>query len=339
MHQNLGSTKRYRPAIDLSIIIVNWNSIAYLGGCVASIFEHTRHISFEVIVVDNASPAGDADALEQQFPQVTVIKNAENLGFAGANNIGFMQSSGQYVLFLNPDTKLVGSAIEGMVQGITSLPNAGAVGCKLLNEDLSIQTSCIQTFPTILNQLLDSDWLRQRWPNSRLWGTRALFSTDGKPAFVEVISGACMMVRRDVFEKVGLFSEDYFMYAEDLDLCYKMAKAGYSIYYIGNATVIHYGGRSSEPESATSMKWRSITRFCKRYHGTMYALTFRIAMASSAVGRLGAIAIMRFLGNTLETRRVRWSASTKWRLVLRTVLTPSGRPCPIRATGKVASEG
>ena len=253
--------------MDLSIIIVNWNWIAYLRECVASVYEHTRDLLFETIVVDNASLAGDADLLELQLPGITVIKSVENLGFGGANNLGFRHSTGKYILFLNPDTKLVSSAINSMVQGVRELPDAGILGCKLLNTDLSIQTSCIQTFPTIANQLLDSDWLRERWPNSRLWGTKPLFSNTGLPTKVEVVSGACMLVRRDVFEQVGLFTDDYFMYAEDLDLCYKTERAGYPNYYMGTASVIHHGGKSSNPESATRMKWRSITQFCEKPAG------------------------------------------------------------------------
>jgi N-acetylglucosaminyl-diphospho-decaprenol L-rhamnosyltransferase len=309
--------------MEISIIIVNWNSTDYVRGCIASIYEHTRDLSFEIIVVDNASPAGDAALLEQEFPHITLIKSSQNLGFAGANNLGFRYSTGKYVLFLNPDAKLVGSAINLMVQGIRSLPDVGILGCKLLNTDLSIQTSCIQTFPTILNQLLDSDWLRLRWPKSRLWGTGPLFSNSAKPAQVEVISGACMLVRRAVFEQVGLFTEDYFMYAEDLDLCYKAERAGYSNYYLGTATVIHYGGKSSNREWAIQMKWKSIAHFCKKRRGNLYALIFRIAMASAAAARILTIAGMGFFGNTFGTQQSRRSASTKWRSVLRTMLTPS----------------
>ena len=320
--------------MDVSVVIVNWNSIAYLRDCINSIREHTRDLSFEIIVVDNASPAGDAELLESQFQGIIVIKSAENLGFAGANNVGFRRSTGAYVLFLNPDTKLVGPALDLMVQGMRSLPDAGIVGCKLLNSDLSIQTSCIQTFPTILNQLLDSDYLRLRWPNSKLWGTASLFSNSAQPAKVEVISGACMLVRREVFEQVGLFTEDYFMYAEDLDLCYKVEQAGHSNYYLGTGTVIHHGGKSSNPEKATQMKWKSIAQFCEKRRGTFYALMLRTAMASAAVARMGAIVGMGLFGNTFGTRESRGTAFAKWRLVLKTMLTPSAGVRSLHPAGR-----
>src|ERR1019366_1850950 len=253
--------------MDLSVIFVNWNSADYLRDAVASVRQHTSGISYEIIVVDNASPrgAGESEILERQLSDVTLIKSAQNLGFAGANNLGFRQSSGRNILFLNPDTKLTSPAIRQMLLRLDTLPNAGIVGCKLLNGDLSLQTSCVQTFPTILNQVLDTDYLRLRWPNCRLWGTASLFSQSPDPAEVEVISGACLMIKREVFERVGCFTEDYFMYAEDLDLCYKVHRAGFRNYYVKEASLIHYGGKSSSPLPATRMKWKAIPRFCDKY--------------------------------------------------------------------------
>jgi GT2 family glycosyltransferase len=212
--------------MELSIICVNWNSLEYLRECIASVYQHTHGVSFEIIVVDNASPQGGVDALKQQFPEITIIKSEKNLGFAGANNVGFRRSSGDYVLFLNPDTKLAEPAINAMLQHIKMLPDAGIVGCKLLNTDLSVQLTSIQKFPTILNQVLDAEYLQLRWPHCFLWEIAPLFSNEVKLLKVEVITGACMLLRREVFERVGMFSEDYFMYAEDIDLNYKVRRAG-----------------------------------------------------------------------------------------------------------------
>jgi GT2 family glycosyltransferase len=319
--------------LDVSIIIVNWNSIAYLEECVASIFDCTSDLSFEVIVVDNASPSGEADLLERRLPNVKVIKSSKNLGFAGANNLGFAESIGQYIVFLNPDTKLEGPAIKLMLRSLRSLPDAGILGCQLLNTDLSLQTSCVQTFPTILNQLLDSNWLRELWPNCGLWGTRSLFSSSSEPAEVEVISGACMMVGRDVFNKVGHFSEDYFMYAEDLDLCYKTRRAGYSNYYLGTATIIHHGGKSTNPEYGTRMKWKSILHFCKKYKGRGYASAFRVAMSLAAIFRLFALSVVRLFENRSNQPNSSQDSFTKWKLILSTIALPSAattvhRPLP-----------
>jgi len=310
--------------MDLSIIFVNWNSLDYLRECIPSIHEYTRCIEYEIIVVDNASPEKNVVFLTRDFPEVKLIESSRNLGFAGANNLGVRHSSGRYLLFLNPDTKLVSSAINIMVDRLSTLPDAGIVGCKLLNGDLSIQTSSIQKFPTIVNQVLDVEFLRNRWPSARLWDISPLFSDSGKAVKVEVISGACMLMKRDIFEKVGGFSEDYFMYAEDLDLCYKVRQARYSNYYIGQGTIVHYGGRSSTPKWAIVMKWRSILRFFVKTRGYLYALAFRIVMSLAALTRLLVIGGLSLLGKMATDNGSTSGPSQKWRAILKTLLTESG---------------
>jgi N-acetylglucosaminyl-diphospho-decaprenol L-rhamnosyltransferase len=302
--------------LDVSIIYVNWNSVDYMKESIESVYAYTKGISFEIIVVDNASPSGNVDLLKELFPEIILIKSSKNLGFAGANNLGFQGSSGEAILFLNPDTKLANSAINSMAQDLMKIEDAGIIGCTLLNSDLSLQTSCIQTFPTILNQVLDTNYLRDRWPANPLWGIGALYSTNPEPAKVEVISGACLMIRRSAFEKVAMFSEDYFMYAEDLDLCYKVAHAGYANYYAREGRVIHYGGKSSEPESATRMKWTAIPRFCDKNRGRAYGIAFRIAMALTAICRLAVIKTVSLFENRLGQKSELQSAWAKWRTIL-----------------------
>jgi N-acetylglucosaminyl-diphospho-decaprenol L-rhamnosyltransferase len=311
-------------SVQVSIIFVNWNSTDYLRECIASIYEWTRSVEFELIVVDNASPDGDIDILTRQFEDLKLIKNPVNIGFGHANNLGFRHSTGKHILFLNPDTRLVSPAIDMMLMHSDTLEDAGIVGCRLLNSDLSVQSSCIQTFPTILNQALDADLLRRRWPHSRLWGIGPLMSDCGAPAQVEVISGACMMIRRDVFERIGMFSEEYFMYAEDLDLCRKAVRAGCNNYYIGEASIIHYGGKSSSPQTATVAKWRSIVKYFVKNHGYNYALLFRGVMSVVALCRLGLIALDSFGRSATGNSKAGASTWLKWRAILKTLLTHSG---------------
>jgi hypothetical protein len=312
-----------KSLMDISIIYVNWKSEAYIKESIDSVYEHTDGLQFEIIVVDNASPSGNVDMLREHFPQITLIKSEKNLGFAGANNLGFQNSSGEIVLFLNPDTKLMNPAINAMVRHLRNLPDGGIMGCKLFNADLSVQTSCIQTFPTILNQILDANVLRDRWPHNRLWGIGPLYSESTEPAEVEVVSGACLMMKRAAFEKVSMFSEEYFMYAEDVDLCYKSVQAGYKNYYTGEGRVLHYGGKSSESDSATRMKWRAIPRFCDKHRGRFYGLAFRAALASAAMGRLAVIKIASAFGDRLGKQAQLRVASRKWRTILNVLVTPS----------------
>jgi GT2 family glycosyltransferase len=308
--------------MDLSIICVNWNSLDYLRECISSIYEHTHDISFEIIVVDNASPTGDVDSLKWQFPAVKLVKSTVNLGFGGANNLGFRHSFGKFILFLNPDTKLLEPAINCLLECVKPLANAGIVGCKLLNADLSIQTSCIMTFPTVWNVLVGAEYFRLRWPH--LWGLGPLFSNSPEPATVQAVSGACMLVLREAFEAVGMFSEDYFMYFEDLDLCYKAKQAGLQNYFVPQAEIVHYAGTSSASEWQTVMKQNAQLRFCDRNYGRFYAWLFRIVSIGNAAMRLMMVAFLSLLD-----KKNNWKmTSTKWKTNLRALLTYSSSSMP-----------
>ena len=260
--------------------------------------------------------------LRRHYPQVRFIQSSKNLGFAKANNVAFYHSRGKTVLFLNPDTLLVEPAINILYDRLNSLPVAGVVGCKLLNSDSSVQKSCIMAMPTILNQVLDSEYLRGRWPNSSLWGTRPLQILSSHPAEVEAISGACMMVKRSVFEKVGFFSEDYFMYTEDIDLCHKVRKAGYRNYYVPNISVIHFGGGSSEkgPNNfSVVMMQESIWRFLLKTRGPTYAFCYRGLILLSGYLRIAVVfaaayplSIAGLENSPCDRSLEKWRAIIRW---------------------------
>lgn len=306
--------------MDLSIIIVNWNSKDYLRKCIASVLAETRGLEFEVIVIDSASFDGCDQMLKEQFPQVRFIQSEKNVGFAKANNMAFRTSKGDCVLFLNPDTELVGPAINVLYAGLRAMPDAGLVGAKLLNSDRTVQTSCIQSFPTIVNQVLDSESLRARWPNSALWGTAPLYQQSGVPAEVEAISGACVMLKRVVFEQVGLFSEDYFMYAEDIDLSYKVRQAGHKNCYVAEAAVIHYGGSSVQQavsNFSVVMMREAIWRFMRKTRGRDYGMAYRVAMLLSALSRMFLLGLLRLLTAPSGQLKTREESLQKWRAILR----------------------
>lgn len=310
--------------MDLSIIYVNWNSVQYLRESIASVYRHTHSVTFEIIVVDNASTEPGVDSLKETFPAITIVHSDTNLGFAGANNLGFRHSIGDHVLFLNPDTELIAPSIDVLLAHLRTLPDAGIIGCKLLNTDLSVQLSSIQTYPTILNQAMDAEYLRLRWPECRLWKIAPLFSESPVPVKVDVIPGACMLLRRAAFEKVKCFSEEYFMYAEDLDLNYKVKAAGFCNYYIGETAIIHHGGRSSSRQGishwATIMKYRAMVRLFHKTRGRVYALGYRIAMGLVAVLRLVLLTMAAPFGNVLWERQSLKSSLEKWRTVLKCAL-------------------
>jgi GT2 family glycosyltransferase len=307
--------------MELSIIFVNWNSLAYLRDCIASVYQHTSGIVFEIIVVDNASPEGGVEVISEQFPEVVLIKSGENLGFAGANNLGFRRATGEYVLFLNPDTKLIHDSINVLLRHIRSLPDAGIVGCKLLNSDLSIQISSIKRFPTILNQMLEAEYLQLHWPNCPLWSLGPLFADKVTVLPVDVIPGACMLLRHQVFEQVGLFSEDYFMYAEDLDLNVKVKRAGFTNYYVGETAIIHHGGGSSSRQKvnhwATVMQCRAMVRYFHKTRGRSYQRLYQVSVGCAAIARLAVLAGMSLFGNRLSNAQARRNSWDKWTTVLK----------------------
>lgn len=307
--------------VELSIIVVNWNSADFLVRCVASIEQNTEAITYEVIVVDNASNKDDIDKIEQHLPGVAVIQNSGNVGFARGNNVGFEHSIGRYVLFLNPDTELIGPTINIMLSAIKKLPNAGIVGCKLLNTDRSIQLSSIGKFPTILNQALDMEYLLSRWPRCPLWGIGPLFLNCVEPIPVDVISGACMLLRREVFAQVGMFSEEYFMYGEDIDLNYRVLHASFVNYYVGQAVMIHHGGKSSSRQSGsqwkTTMKFGAMLRYCRNSRGVFYGFLYRGTMCAAATVRLALLTAAYPLGGLLWNRETIQQAIDKWMTILK----------------------
>jgi N-acetylglucosaminyl-diphospho-decaprenol L-rhamnosyltransferase len=302
--------------MDLSIIIVNWRSLQYLRACLSALYRmNSSDLSYEIIVVDNDSGDDCDKSLSQEFPHVSVVLSPTNVGFGKANNLGYLQSSGDIVLFLNPDTEVSDNVIVRMVHHLHHDPSVGAVGARLLNTDGSLQTSCVQAFPTVWNQMLDSELLQHAFPMWRMWGIAALFEPSQRPSDVEAISGACFMVKRAVFEQVGRFTETYFMYVEDVDLSYKIVEHGYRIQYLPSCVVVHHGGRSSSqrrPGFANRAQKESYLRFFRHNRGASYATLYRITQGTSAIGRMAALVVMILIGGRLSRSDYRLSLAKWW---------------------------
>ena len=335
-----------RP-IELSIIIVNYHSAKYTLASIKSICDQTAEVSYEMIVVDNASFDECGQLLVKKYPQVTFVQSARNVGFARANNLGYEYARGTVLLFLNPDTEVQDRAIDRLYKRFKALDEPGVVGCRLINSDRSLQTCCVQPLPTILNQILDAEILQRFFPKYKMWISASSFENSETPVEVEAISGACMMIRRDVFNWVGGFSPDYFMYTEDLDLCYKTRRDGFKNYYIPEAVIVHHGGGSSQQSRSsfsTVMMRESVSRFLRKSHGGVYSVCYRIALGGAAVVRL--LFLLSLLPVYLLRRRlINWRASfRKWLTILRWVvgLELWSRKCDQAATvspksGKVSS--
>jgi N-acetylglucosaminyl-diphospho-decaprenol L-rhamnosyltransferase len=306
--------------MDLSIIIVNWNSANYLRACLSSVYRETQGIEFEVIVVDNASDDGCEKIVKEEFPQAQFIQSGENLGFARANNLGFAHSHGNCLLFLNPDTEIIGNALSRMLFHLRTYPSLGAVGARLLNTDGSLQMSCIQAFPTICNQVLDSELLRRAFPNWRGWGMRPLFQHSDQPAEVDSISGACFMVKRSVFEQAGMFGEQYFMYSDDLDLSYKIKERGFTIHYVNDCKVVHHGGKSSgrrDDHFSDLLQRESLVRFFRVTKGPLYCALYRCALAIAATLRMTVVAFLVATGRRTIQGKASGAVFEKWSTIFR----------------------
>jgi GT2 family glycosyltransferase len=308
---------------DLSIIIVNWNSREYLQKCIESVFLETKEIQFEIVVVDNASYDGSEEMIQKKFSHVNYIQSVKNIGFAGANNNGVNKSSGKYLLFLNPDTIILDNALCKLYKALVD-KNGGAAGCRLLNTDLSLQTSCIMPYPTICNTVLDIEPLRLKTWKSNFWGIAPMFRRDAFPISVQAVSGACLLVQRKAFEKINGFCEDYFMYAEDIDLCYRLNRIGSQVYYLDSAAVIHHGGGSTnngKPGKFSTVQMKqSRFLFFQKYRSKYYAKKFKLTMAILAFVRM-LISIMLLPLYFFKNNMPSWHAMYfKWYYIARWTL-------------------
>ncbi|CUT02914.1 glycosyltransferase [Candidatus Chrysopegis kryptomonas] len=233
--------------VDLSIIIVNYNVKEFLENALISIKKAIEGINAEIFVVDNASEDGSVEMIKQKFPDVNLIANSENLGFAKANNQALKLAKGKYILLINPDTIVQEDTFRVLLSFLESHPECGMVGCKVLNPDGTLQLACRRSFPTPWVAFTKMIGLSSLFPKSKIFAKYNLTYLDpDEVAEVDAVSGSFMMIRREVYEKVGGLDEDFFMYGEDIDWCYRIKKAGWKIYYVPFTQIIHFKGESTK---------------------------------------------------------------------------------------------
>ncbi|TAK30651.1 MAG: glycosyltransferase [Chloroflexota bacterium] len=241
---------------DLSVIIVSYNTRSLVEGCLRALpsscrptspveYDTRPELAIEVIVVDNASADNTVDVLTRDYPSVQLIANAQNRGFAAATNQGLLCASGRHVLLLNPDTEPRPAALYRLVRFLDEHPSVGAVGARLLNTDGSFQHGCFR-FPSLAMSFLDFFPINHRLTNSRLNGRYPQHWYD-KPFPIDHPLGACLMMRREAFADVGPLDEQFFIYCEEVDWCIRIKRAGWSIYCVPDAEVVHFGAQSTTP--------------------------------------------------------------------------------------------
>lgn len=292
--------------MTLSIIIVSWNVCDLLRVCLQSIYANADGLDLQVIVVDSASSDETVGMVSAEFPQTLLLPQTENVGFPRGNNIGLAHATGDYILFLNPDTEIIGEALQTMVAYMQVHSAVGMLGPELLNSDSSHQSSR-RRFPTLTTAIFESTWLQPYAPRTMLHHYYVEDVRDDEIAPVDWVSGAAMMTRRAVIEQIGGMDVGYFMYSEELDYCRRIKDVGWEIIYLPTAKIIHHHGKSSEQ----AMTHRHINfnraklRYIRKFEGRGAYYVVRVVLLSGFAGQIFIEGIKYILGHRRELRRQR----------------------------------
>ena len=257
--------------MKLTVIIVNYNVKYYLEQCLTSVRRSIEGIDGEVVVVDNHSRDGSVEYLKERFPDVRFIESNHNLGFARANNLAIRQSGAEYVLLLNPDTLVGEHTFRDILEFMDEHPKAGAAGVQMLKTNGEKAKESRRGLPTPMTAFYKMTGLCERFPKHQKLGHYYMGNLPwDKPAKIEVISGAFMMIRRSVLDTVGFLDEDFFMYGEDIDLSYRILKAGYENWYVPEK-ILHYKGESTEKSSFRYVHvfYKAMLIFFRKHYGSI----------------------------------------------------------------------
>ncbi|MHB0913496.1 MAG: glycosyltransferase family 2 protein [Armatimonadota bacterium] len=272
--------------MNLSILIVNWNTRELLARCIESVYAHPPAVDFEVVVVDNASTDGSAAMVRERFPDVRLIANAENAGYAEGNNQGLRVSAGRHVLLLNPDTEVRPGALYALVAFMDAHPNAAAVACRLVGPDERVQRSC-RSFPDPRGVLFEYLGLARLFPRSRFFGSYRMTWFDyATETEVDQPMASCLLLSRQAIDKVGMFDKEFPIFFNEVDWCYRAKKSGWKVYFTPTAEVLHHGGASTRQVKPAMVResHRSLVAFYERYYkGRISGPLYRFIMFAIAV--------------------------------------------------------
>lgn len=264
-------------SVDLTVIIVNYNVKEFLANCLQSVDRASKHLRTEIFVVDNASTDKSVDFLTPRFPHVTFIQNNVNVGFGKANNQVIPRARGRYTLLLNPDTLLQEDTLDTLARFMDRQPKAGACGCKILNPDGSFAAESRRSVPTLSSALYKAVGLTALFPRHSRFGRYYMgWLDEEKTASIPVLSGSFMFFRTHVLQEAGGFDERFFMYGEDIDLCCRVTRAGHSIWYVPDTSIIHYKGESSKRDDFTYNKVfnEAMFLFFDKHYTSRYSTLF-----------------------------------------------------------------
>ena len=303
----------------LSVIIVTWNVGDLLRNCLRSLADDGVPNWAEVIVVDNASPDDTCAMVRGEFPWVNLIANEVNLGFSRGNNLAIRQSSGEFVLLLNPDTVVQPGTLQGMLDAAAANPRAGIVGPKQLNGDGTIQYDCAVELPTIWNVMCDLMMLSKLFPRSTLFAQRKMGHWDHNgDREVPAVPGSAMLVRREVIERIGLLDEAMFI-TEDMDYCRRARAAGWSVFYAGSVAITHYGGASLK-RAPRSGQWHQVAcqsfwLYQRKHRGRLAATSLSAILFGWSLCVLmlaGPLSLVLRGNETILHQRIRALSALRW---------------------------
>lgn len=284
--------------MQLSVIIINYNVKHFLEHCLCSVEKAMKNIVGEIIVIDNNSSDGSLLYFRNKFPQVSFVWNSANVGFAKANNQGIALATGEYILFLNPDTIIAEDTLEKSIAFIKAGNNDYALGIKMLDGSGKFLKESKRAFPDPLTSLFKLSGLARMFPSSKIFGKYHLgFLDENKNHEVDVLAGAYMMVTRKILEKVKGFDEDYFMYGEDIDLSFRIQQAGFKNFYFSESAIIHFKGESTRKDSLRYVKmfYKAMSIFVKKHYAGSKAGAFNLLLRVAIWTRAAMSAIVRFL--------------------------------------------
>jgi GT2 family glycosyltransferase len=298
--------------MDLSIVILNYNTREHLRACITALLAEGStslaggSIRAEVLVVDNASSDGSADMIAAEFPWVGLIRSPRNGGFAFGNNQALRRARGATILLLNPDTLMPSGGIGRLLERLRAHPEAGIVGPKLLRPNGSMHLACRRSFPTPATAFYRFSGLARLFPRSRRFGRYNLTFVDPDlPIEVDAVCGACMLLRREVLECVGLLDERFFMYGEDLDWCLRAREAGWTVRYEPSVVVQHQHGAASRKRAlrTTFHFFRAMDLFYRKHYVHRYHPLVTGVVRTTIYAALG-VALFRNMLTTPSQRRV-----------------------------------
>lgn len=263
-----------------SVIIVAYNSRDYIPACLASVSDALKNIDSEIIVVDNGSPIPILPEQKNAFPHVKWIDSAENLGFGKGCNLAAKSATKEVLFFVNPDTVVSRGTFERTLSYMASKPDAGAVGCKILNGDGTLQWACRRSFPSPFAAICKTIGLSALFPKSKIFASYNMTYLDpDEETAVDAVSGSFLGVKRETFDKLHGFDEDFFMYGEDLDICLRIKKLGFNNYYYPGTSILHFKGQSSKTRRFRTFVefYMAMLIFAKKHHN-YHLPTFIIAI-------------------------------------------------------------